>query len=308
MYTVPDQTGRLAVVTGANSGTGKETTTRLAAAGARVVMAVRTPAKGEQARSEILTRHPDAQLEVRRVDLADLESVRELAEGLDADVTSLDLLVNNAGVMTPPKRMTTADGFELQIGSNFLGPFALTVRLLPLLLAASAPRVATMSSGMASLGRIAFDDLQWERRRYSGTFSYSQSKLADLLMSQHLARLATERGWSLLSTAAHPGYTRTNLQTAGASLGSTRPKRSKIVALPLLPSQDVSQGAEPLLFAAADPGAVNGGYYGPGGLFSLVGPTTVAGIPSRASDSATAARLWSEAERLTGVSLAATLQ
>jgi NAD(P)-dependent dehydrogenase (short-subunit alcohol dehydrogenase family) len=307
MYTVPDQTGRLAVVTGANSGTGKETTARLAAAGARVVMAVRTPAKGERARSEILARHPDAQMEVRRVDLADLESVRDLAEGLDADGTPLDLLVNNAGVMTPPKRMTTADGFELQMGSNFLGPFALTVRLLPLLLAARTPRVATMSSGMASLGRIAFDDLQWERRRYSGTFSYSQSKLADLLMSQHLARLATERGWNLLSTAAHPGYTRTNLQTAGASLGSTRLKRSKIVALPLLPSQDVSQGAEPLLFAAADPDAVNGGYYGPGGRFGLVGATTVAGIPTRARDTATAARLWSEAERLTGVSLATTL-
>jgi NAD(P)-dependent dehydrogenase (short-subunit alcohol dehydrogenase family) len=302
VYTVPDQTGRLAVVTGANSGTGKEATARLAAAGARVVMAVRTPAKGEQARTEILARHPDAQLEVRRVDLADLASVRELAEGLTADGRPLDLLVNNAGVMTPPKRMSTADGFELQLGSNFLGPFALTVRLLPLLLAARSPRVATMSSIMASLGRIAFHDLQWERRRYIATFSYSQSKLADLLMSQHLARLATERGWSLLSTAAHPGYTRTNLQSAGASLGSDRPKESIIVAVPL-PSQDVAQGAEPLLFAAADPDAVNGGYYGPGGPFGLVGATTVTRIPTRARNNAVAQRLWAEAERLTGVSL-----
>ena len=163
MYAVPDQTGKFAVVTGANSGTGKEAARRLADAGARVVMAVRTVAKGEQARAEILARHPHAQLEVRRIDLADLASVEEFADGLIADGTPLDLLVNNAGVMAPPTRMTTADGFELQFGSNYLGPFALTVRLLPPLLAAAAPRVATMSSGTANYGRIHFDDLQWER-------------------------------------------------------------------------------------------------------------------------------------------------
>ena len=147
MYVVPDQTGKLAVVTGANSGTGKETAKRLAAAGARVVLAVRTVAKGEAARDEILAAHPDAQLEVRRIDLADLASVEEFAAGMIADGTPIDLLVNNAGVMTPPSRITTKDGFELQFGSNFLGPFAMTLRLLPLLLAAPAPRVATMSSG-----------------------------------------------------------------------------------------------------------------------------------------------------------------
>src|SRR5215468_988286 len=163
MYEVPDQTGRLALVTGANSGTGKEATKRLAAAGARVVMAVRTPAKGEAARAEILAAHPAALLEIRRVDLADLASVKEFADGLIADGTPIDLLLNNAGVMTPPSRMTTADGFELQFGSNYLGPFALTMRLLPLVLEASAPRVVTMSSGVANLGRIQFDDLQSER-------------------------------------------------------------------------------------------------------------------------------------------------
>src|SRR6202050_4729415 len=164
MYTVPDQAGKLIVVTGANSGTGKEATQRLAAAGAHVVMAVRTVTKGEQARDEILARHPGSRLEVRRVDLADLASVQEFAESLIADGTPVDVLINNAGVMAPPTRMTTADGFELQFGSNFLGPFALTVRLLPLVLAAPAPRVVTMSSGVASYGRIRFDDLQWERR------------------------------------------------------------------------------------------------------------------------------------------------
>jgi NAD(P)-dependent dehydrogenase (short-subunit alcohol dehydrogenase family) len=150
MYSVPDQAGKLIVVTGANSGTGREAARRLAAAGARVVMAVRTVAKGEQARAEILAEHPGARLEVRRVDLADLASVQELADGLLGDGTPVDLLINNAGVMAPPTRMTTADDFELQFGSNYLGPFALTMRLLPLVLAAPAPRVVTMSSGVAS--------------------------------------------------------------------------------------------------------------------------------------------------------------
>ena len=218
MYTVPDQTGKLIVVTGANSGTGKEATRRLAAAGARVVMAVRTVAKGEQARAEILARQPGAQLEVRRVDLADLASVTDFADGLIADGTPIDVLVNNAGVMAPPTRMTTTDGFELQFGSNFLGPFGLTMRLLPLVLAAPAPRVVTMSSGVASYGRIRFDDLQWERG-YRPNLAYAQSKLADLMMTLHLADLAVRQGWNLMSAGAHPGFTRTNLQTAGASLG-----------------------------------------------------------------------------------------
>ena len=162
MYEVPDQAGKLIVVTGANSGTGKEAVRRLAAAGAHVVLAVRTPAKGEQARAEILAEAPAARLDVRRVDLADLASVREFADGLIAGGTPVDVLINNAGVMAPPARMTTVDGFELQFGSNFLGPFALTMRLLPLVLAAPAPRVVTMSSGVASYGRIHFGDLQWE--------------------------------------------------------------------------------------------------------------------------------------------------
>jgi len=305
MYSVPDQAGRLAVITGANSGTGKEAARRLAAAGAHVVMAVRTPAKGEQARAEILAQHPGARLDVRRVDLADLASVREIADGLLADGAPIDLLINNAGVMAPPARMTTADGFELQFGSNFLGPFALTVRLLPLVLAAPAPRVVTMSSGVASYGRIRFDDLQWERRRYSANLSYAQSKLADLLLAQHLAAVAAQRGWQLRSTAAHPGFTRTNLQTAGAGLGRDKPKRTLFNSLRILPSQEVGPGTEPLLYAATSAAAVNGGYYRPGGRFGLVGPTIVVRPPRRARDAATAARLWTEAERLTGTALQA---
>jgi len=307
MYVVPDQRARLAIVTGANSGTGKEAARRLAGAGARVIMAVRTPAKGEQARAEILAQHPDAELEVRRIDLADLASVREFADGVLADGRPVDLLVNNAGVMNPPRRMTTADGFELQFGSNFLGPFALTVRLLPLVLAGTTPRVATMSSGTARWGRIRFDDLQGERR-YSRYRSYAQSKLADLILTRQLATIAAERGWSLLSTGADPGYTRTNLQTAGASLGRDRPSRMHqlVSRLDFLPSQAVGPGTEPLLYAATSPAAVQGGYYGPGGRFGLVGPPVVFQPPRGALDPATNARLWAEAERLTGVRLPAT--
>src|ERR1700678_383440 len=306
MYVVPDQAGKLVVVTGANSGTGKEAARRLAEAGADVVLAVRTVAKGEQAREEILARHPEARLRVRRVDLADLASVREFADGMKAEGAPVDLLLNNAGVMSPPGRMSTADGFELQFCSNYLGPVALTVRLLPLLLAAVSPRVVTMSSGLASIGRIDFDDLQWERRRYRANPAYAQSKLADLLLAEHRAAVATERDWTLMSMAAHPGFTRTNLQTSGPNLGRDKARRSPFLmasSLGLLPSQGVEQGAEPLLFAAASPDAVSGGYYGPTGRFGLVGPTGLVRPPRRARDLALAAKLWAEAERLTGVTL-----
>jgi NAD(P)-dependent dehydrogenase (short-subunit alcohol dehydrogenase family) len=209
-------------------------------------------------------------------------------------------------VMAPPSRMTTADGFELQLGSNFLGPFALTLRLLPLLLRAEAPRVVTMSSGMANMGRIRFDNLQWERG-YGPVRSYAQSKLADSLMAHRLAQIATERGWHLISNAAHPGFTRTNLQRAGANLGRDKPKRTIFNSVPLLPSQLPPQGTEPLLYAATSPDAVSGGYYGPSGFLELTGPTAPARVNRRMRDDEVARRLWTEAERLTGVGLPATV-
>jgi NAD(P)-dependent dehydrogenase (short-subunit alcohol dehydrogenase family) len=306
MYQIPDQTGRRIVITGANSGTGKEAAKRLGAAGAHVIMAVRTPAKGEQAKAEILVAHPHASLEIRRVDLADLASVRDFAEGLAANGGPVDLLLNNAGVMMPPTRMTTVDGFELQFGSNFLGPFALTMHLLPAMLAAPAtatgPRVVTMASGVANFGRIRFDDPQWTRR-YSPTRAYAQSKLADLLFARHLATLATERRWHLASIAAHPGYTRTNLQTAGASLGRDEPRRAPGTNLSFIPSQAVEQGTEPMLYAATSPDAINGGYYGPSGFMELTGPTRPARLNRRMRDHATATRLWALAEGLTSTHL-----
>lgn len=297
MYTVPDQTGRHIVVTGANSGTGKEATARLAAAGARVTMAVRSLDKGEAARAELLTRVPGADLRLRRIDLADLASVRSFAEGMLADGERLDTLVNNAGVMIPPTRVETVDGYELQFQSNFLGPFLLTNLLLPRLLESTSPRVATMSSGTADFGSIHFRDLQF-RGRYSAARAYAQSKLADLLMTLRLAELSEANGWGLLSTAAHPGYTRTNLQTAGRNLG--REKQLQPASRTLLPSQGVEQGAEPLLFAAADPAAAQGAYYGPSRM-ALVGPTHRARLPRSARGRDLPASLWAVAAELTGL-------
>ncbi|WJX98711.1 SDR family oxidoreductase [Curtobacterium sp. SP.BCp] len=297
MPQIPDQTGRRIVVTGANSGTGKETATRLAAAGASVVLAVRTVSKGEDAARDVRAAHPDVDVEVRELDLADLASVRRFADGIAADDRPLDVLVNNAGVMAPPKRFETVDGFELQFGTNFLGPFALTNLLLPVLLRAEAPRVATMSSLAALFGTVRFPDLQWERG-YNGWRAYGQSKLADLLLALHLHRLAVERDWDLVSTAAHPGYTRTNLQSAGRSLGRSKPVRTHDRALPF--TQDVEQGSEPLLYAAVGPNAVGGAYYGPAGFGGLTGPTTVASVPRSARSADLARSLWAVAEDLTG--------
>jgi NAD(P)-dependent dehydrogenase (short-subunit alcohol dehydrogenase family) len=303
MYTVPDQTGRTFVVTGANSGTGKETTKRLAGAGAKVILAVRNLQKGEDARTEILSEHPNAALEVRHIDLADLVSVREFAAGILTDKVPVDVLVNNAGVMMPSKRVTTVDGFELQFGSNFLGPFALTMLLLPRILESDAPRVATMSSFVANFGRIRFDDLEWVKG-YSPTRAYGQSKLADMLFGERLAEIANERGWSLRSTVAHPGFTRTNLQTAGRNLDRPGNELPPIKSTFPIPSQVVEQGAEPLLFAAADPSAEQGAYYGPNRL-GLVGPTKKVALPRSARRAGVPARLWTVAEQLTSTSLPA---
>jgi NAD(P)-dependent dehydrogenase (short-subunit alcohol dehydrogenase family) len=301
MYTVPDQSGRTFIITGANSGTGKEATKRIAAAGGRVIMAVRTPSKGEDARREILTEVPDAQLEIRRIDLADLASVRDFAAGILNHGVPVDVLINNAGVMMPPKRIETVDGFELQFGSNFLGPFALTNLLLPRILESSTARVTTMSSGVANFGRIRFDDLQLTKG-YRPSTGYAQSKLADMLMGEQLANIAQHSRWNLLSTIAHPGYTRTNLQSAGANLGRTgKPKRP--VDRTILPSQSVEQGTEPLLFAATSADAEQGAYYGPSGVFGLVGPTKKVSLPRSARRPGVAGPLWSAAERLTGTRL-----
>jgi NAD(P)-dependent dehydrogenase (short-subunit alcohol dehydrogenase family) len=300
VYQVPSQRGKLIVVTGANSGTGLEVTRRLAAAGAEVIMAVRNQEKGDAARNDLLAQLPDARLEVRILDVADLASVAHFAQSLTSEKKALNVLINNAGVMVPPTRFETVDGFELQMGTNFLGAFALTLRLLPLMLTADDARVSTMSSFAASFGRIHFDDLEWTHH-YRASSAYSQSKLADLLFTLRLAEIAREREWPLMSNAAHPGYTRTNLMTAGASLGQSKTRRVWVNRAAHFVSQGVEQGAEPLLYGATSPDALSGVYYGPSRV--IVGPTTIASPPRSARDREVGERLFSLAEELTGVSL-----
>ncbi len=306
MYRVPTQHGKLCVVTGANSGTGKEAARRLAGAGANVVLAVRNLDKGAAALGEIAAQFPAATLTVRELDLADLASVERFAAAMVEENVPIDVLLNNGGVMAPPTRMESVDGFELQFATNFLGHFAVTLRLLPLLLAAAGPTVTTMSSSAAAYGRITFDDLQ-RQRHYRPLTAYAQSKLADLLFAQHLALVANERGWDLMSNATHPGYTRTNLFDAGANLGRTRPKRSLFGDLRYLPAQGVEQGTEPMLYGATSPDATNGAYYGPRGPLGLTGATTLVATPRRARHPEVAARLWSVAEGLTGVTIPASI-
>ncbi|WBB67356.1 SDR family oxidoreductase [Micromonospora sp. WMMD812] len=303
-YPVPDQSGRLAVVTGANSGIGLETARRLAAAGAELILAVRNTGKGDTAAADIRATVPTARLRVEELDLSRLASVADFARRLTTAGRPLDLLVNNAGVMAVPTRHTTADGFELQFGTNHLGHFALTGHLLPLLAAGDHPRVVTLSSGTHHFGRIDFDDLQSERR-YRAQRAYAQSKLATLLFADELQRRSDRHGWGLLSNSAHPGAARTNLQSAGPSLGRGRTETPFSIRLTMrIPGfwQDVDQGALPTLYAATSPDATGGEYYGPDNVFGLTGHPAVARKSRRARDTAVGERLWRESERLTGVS------
>jgi NAD(P)-dependent dehydrogenase (short-subunit alcohol dehydrogenase family) len=285
---IPSQAGRTVVVTGGNSGLGLETARALAAAGARVVLAVRDPARGEQAAAGL-----PGQVEVRRLDLADLSSVREFAAGWSGD---LDVLVNNAGIMAVPAGRT-ADGFELQFGTNHLGHFALTNLLLPQV----TDRVVTLSSGLHSSGQIVLDDLNWERRAYSATRAYAQSKLANLLFTLELQRRLTVAGSPVRATAAHPGWAATNLQTRSGS----RVKDAAMAVGNRVAAVSSEQGALPTLFAAVAeiPG---GSYAGPSGTL-MRGAPTLAGRSPEASDAGLAHRLWTASAELTGIDFPAQL-
>ncbi len=298
---IPDQRGKLAVVTGANSGLGFGITRRLLAAGAEVILAVRNAAKGEQAIAQLRAEYPHAQLGMELIDLANLASIRDFAARLNAAGRPIHLLINNAGVMAPPTRNATADAFELQFGANHLGHFALTGGLLPLLRAAGDAHVMTMSSGLSSFGRIRFDDLQWQRS-YNPGGAYSQSKLANLLFAFELQRRSDALGWGIRSNAAHPGATHTNLQTAGPNMGTERTRPSLFLRLTShIPGfwQEVEQGCLPALFAATSPLARGGEYYGPSGYGELTGPPAVARSPRRATSLDDARRLWEVSEQLT---------
>ncbi len=287
---IGDQAGRVAIVTGANSGLGFETAKALAHSGASVVIAVRDVVKGEWAAEAILAEQPPGNAEVMALDLADLTSVRSFAESFGARFERLDLLINNAGVMMPPKS-TTADGFELQFGTNHLGHFALTGLLLDRLTATEGSRVVTVSSMAHRFGTVDLDDLQWETRSYDKSASYGQSKLANLLFTYELQRRLAAAGAGTTAMAAHPGWTGTNLQRHAALFRALNP----IVAM------KPWQGALPTLYAATADEAEGGAYYGPKGLLEVRGyPGPVDSNPE-SKDEEKARRLWAVSEDLTGV-------
>jgi NAD(P)-dependent dehydrogenase (short-subunit alcohol dehydrogenase family) len=293
---IPDQHGRRIVVTGASSGLGLETARELVRHGASVVLAVRDPTRGANAAADIERTAPGAPPEVRPLDLADLASVRAFAGAWDGP---LDVLVNNAGVMALPYGLT-ADGFEMQFGTNHLGHFALTGLLLPALLAAPAPRVVTVSSGVHHAGSIDFEDLQHERS-YQRWQAYSASKLANLLFAFELQRRVDGAGLPLLSVAAHPGYAATNLQLAGPRMEGRLVRQGVMSVGNLLLGQSAAKGALPQLYAATAGDVRGGEYFGPRGLMEGRGsPTRVKGS-SRANDPELARKLWDVSEDLTGV-------
>ncbi len=310
---LPNLAGVRAVVTGANSGLGYWTSLELARHGAHVVMACRTPAKGEDAARRLRAQVPEASVEVATLDLADLASVRRLASQV-TEAGPLGLLVNNAGVMATPRRRT-ADGFELQLGTNHLGHFALTGLVMPALLAAAGgpgeatvaagpARVVTVSSAVHRMGRLHRDDLMLETS-YSPWRAYGQSKLANLLFMRELQRRADDSGARVASLAAHPGYAATNLQQVGPQMaGNTVSQRLASVGNRLF-AQSAEHGAWPSLRACGDRQARTGEYFGPGGFAEQRGHPRRVGMTSSAMDPQDAAWLWQRSIELTGVDFAA---
>jgi NAD(P)-dependent dehydrogenase (short-subunit alcohol dehydrogenase family) len=286
---IPSQVGRVFLVTGGTSGIGYESSKALAAAGAQVVIAARSPERGEEALASIRQEVPDARLRFERLDLADIASVRALGARLIAALPRLDGLINNAGLMEPPERLTSADGYEMQFAVNYLGHFVLTAELLPLLRESEAPRVVTLSSIAARRGSINFEDLQFVRA-YDAAAAYSQSKLACLMFALELQRRSEAAGWGIRSIGSHPGLSRTNLQ---AERGLVR--RSLRVLF-----QPAAQGALPTLYAATAADAAGGAYYGPTGFMEARGSLGLAEVPAAASDRGATARLWAISETLSG--------
>ena len=293
---IPDQSGRTAVVTGGNSGLGLETARELARKGAHVVLACRDTGKGAAAMQDCRSSAADADVEVAALDLASLESVRAFAEWFRGEHQRLDLLINNAGVMAPPRR-ETADGFELQFGTNHLGHFALTALLIANMAESADARVVTVSSGAHRMGKIRFEDLQ-STRRYNRWRAYGQSKLANLLFALELDRRLRAAGSDVKSVAAHPGYAATNLQTAAPPFLD----RMVMVVTNHLIAQSVETGALPQLYAATHPSVEGGQYIGPDGIAEQRGHPKVVSASGAARDEEAARHLWRVSEDLTGVS------
>jgi NAD(P)-dependent dehydrogenase (short-subunit alcohol dehydrogenase family) len=291
---IPDQTGRIAVITGANTGLGYETAAALAGRGARVVLGVRNLEKGRQAVARIAAATPGAEVELQELDLTSLESVRAAAAQLRSGHDRIDLLINNAGVMHTPKS-TTKDGFELQFGTNHLGHFAFTGLLLDRLLPVAGSRVVTVSSiGHRIRAAIHFDDLQWDRR-YSRVGAYGQSKLANLLFTYELQRRLAPHG-TTIAVAAHPGGSNTELMR---NLPRPITAASALLVEPLMQGADL--GALPTLRAATDPGVLGGQYFGPDGFQEIRGYPKVVASSGQSHDVELQRRLWAVSEELTGV-------
>ena len=302
---IPSQRGKRAVITGATGGLGYETALALALAGAAVVLTGRNADKGKAALASIRVRCPDAAITYEALDLGSLASVRAFVERFAQRHPSLDLLVNNGGVMAPPTRHTTVDGFELQFGTNYLSHYALTAQLLPLLRKVSRPRVVCLSSILHRFGAtIRLDDLQWEQG-YTGRGCYGQSKLAMLMFGFELQHHSDVNGWGLMSISAHPGFATTALQSTGPRMG--RDGKAGLLeklgnfAAPFL-AHSAAEGALPTLYAATAADASAGGYYGPTGFMELKGPVGEATVADSARDSEVSAKLWSASEALAHVS------
>lgn len=293
---IPEQHGRTVLVTGANSGIGFETAKALAERGARVILACRSPERGEKALKSIREAAPEAELELRRLDLSDLASVETFSSELTRDHDALHLLVNNAGVMIPPESRTK-DGFELQIGTNHFGHFALTARLLPLLLETERARLVVVASTAHRWGAMNFDDLNWRKRRYRAWRAYGQSKLANLLFARELSRRVRKAGRSLLVASSHPGYTATNLTKHSLPIRLINP----YVGMPNW------RGALPSLYAATADDVQPDDYFGPDGPFEIRGWPTRVGRTKAAQRAEDAEALWEMSERETGTTPGATL-
>ena len=296
---IPDLARRRAIVTGANSGIGYWIALHLARRGAQVVMACRSPSRGQEARERLVEAVPGAAVEVAELDVADLDSVSAFARRERASSPALHLLCNNAGLAMPPLSHTR-HGFELQFGTNFLGHFALTGHLMPSLRATPGARVVHTASIAHRFGRIDFDDPHFRKRAYRDMPAYGQSKLANLMFAYELQRRFDQAGIEALSIAAHPGYAATNI-SAGNKLGATRLGKAVVRLGDRLLGQPAEAGAAPILMAATSPTASGGAYYGPSGAFELRGAPVRVTSTRASHDTAVAARLWTMAENLTGV-------
>ena len=297
---VPDQSGRVCLITGGNSGLGLASARVLASRGAAVVIACRDEARGRAALDQLRQDCPGASIDLRRLDLACLADIRAFADDWRMHAGRLDVLVNNAGLMAIP-HTRTIDGFEMQLGVNHLGHFALTLALLPVLFPAHGSRIVNVSSAMHSRGRMDFDDLFFERRPYNGWTAYSQSKLANMLFTLEIDRRLKKMRSSTLAVAAHPGYAATELQAKGPVLRGDRLAAAGMRLANALFAQSAGDGAVPQLRAATDPAVRGGEYFGPVGFARMRGPAAQVDPAPQARDGAAASQLWNVSERLTGM-------